>query len=336
VHVQRWAAGLAARGYEVRVVSLGGEPLAGVDSVVIPRRGRISYFTSCSGAVKAARAFRPDLVHVHSAAAFGWWGLRTGQRPMVVSVWGSDVVDFPSNPWRRAYLRRLLRRADAVTATSQFLFEAVGKVCCDIADRVQVIPFGVDIPAKAVPLPEGTLQLCSIKSHKPVYGLDTALLAMSEVVKVLPDARLTIAGGGPMTPALKVLAERLGIRQNTTFVGVLTSEQVYSLLESSHIMLMPSLRESFGVAALEASARGRAVVAGRTGGIPEVVKDGLSGLLVPPGDARALAAAIIKLGRDRAAMYRMGEAGRRHVLEHYAWTRSLDSMTSLYEKLLNG
>ena len=336
VHVQRWASGLAARGCAVRVISLDGHPLDGIDTVILPRQSRLSYLTTASRAIEAARAFKPDLVHVHNASGFGWWGLRARLHPLVVSVWGSDAVAFPSNLWRRAYLRRVLHSADAVTATSRYLADVTTKLCHAIEPRLQVIPFGVEIPPSLVVPPEGAFTLCAIKSHKPIYGLDLLIRAMVKVVEVMPDARLTLAGSGPLTPELKSLTHRLGLSEYITFPGELTADEVARLLIRSHLMVMPSLRESFGVAALEASAAGRAVVATRLGGIPEVVRDGVTGLLVPPGDVGALAQAIIKLGRDRATLYRMGEAGRRFVQEHYTWHSSLDAMLSLYEKLLNG
>lgn len=336
MHVQRWAAGIVSRGYDVRVVSLGGAPLDGIDTVTFPRQSRLSYFTVLSKAVAAARAFQPDLVHVHSAAAFGLWGLRADIHPTVVSVWGSDVVDFPSNPWRKMYLRRVLRKADAITATSRFLRSTTLALCSKAADRLSVIPFGVDIPDQILPLSDGPLRLCCLKSHKPIYGLDTLVRSMAQVVKSIPDARLTLAGHGPQTSELKDLAHRLKLDEQIDFCGLLDAAGVRELLGRSHLMVMPSLREAFGVAALEASACGRVVIATDAGGIPEVVHHGETGLLVPPGDAAALAETIIKLGHDRTALYRMGEAGPGFVSANYTWSKSLDAMTALYEKLLNG
>jgi len=336
VHVQRWAFGPAARGCDVRVVSLGGQPLDGIDTVTLPRCSRLSYFTSLPKAVAAARAFKPDLVHVHSAAGFGLWGWGAGLHPMVVSVWGSDVVDFPSNPWRRVYLRRVLHSADAVTATSRYLSDVTTKLCPQSENRLHIIPFGVEIPPSLVAPPEGRFALCAIKAHKPVYGLDHLIRALAKVIEAIPDTHLTIAGSGPSTLELKSLAQRLGLDPYISFPGELPPHEGVRLLQRSHLMVMPSLREAFGVAALEASAAGRAVVATQVGGVPEVVRDGETGLLVSPGDVGALAEAIIKLGRDRATLYRMGEAGRRFVQADYTWQNSLDTMLTLYEKLLNG
>ena len=103
-------------------------------------------------------------------------------------------------------------------------------------------------------------------------------------------------------------------------------------------MVMPSVMESesFGVAVLEASACGRPVIASRVGGVPEVLRHGETGLLVPPGDTDALAKAIISLASDREKCRAMGEAGRELVRADYPWERSLDMLTELYNRSING
>jgi glycosyltransferase involved in cell wall biosynthesis len=101
-------------------------------------------------------------------------------------------------------------------------------------------------------------------------------------------------------------------------------------------MVMPSLQESFGVAVLEASAVGLPVIAGNVGGVPEVLDNNKTGLLVPPGDPEALAAAIMKLADDAELRKRMGDAGRKLVREKYLWESCLDKMTALYDSMISG
>jgi len=156
------------------------------------------------------------------------------------------------------------------------------------------------------------------------------------VVKKVSDITITIAGTGEMTPRLKELAVSLKVDSHVDFVGLVDHSEVYALLEKHHIMVMPSLQEAFGVAALEASACGRPVIASRVGGVPEVVEDGVTGLLVPPGDVGALAEAIVGLARDRERCERMGRAGREMVRQRYRWEHSLDMMSELYESLIDG
>ena len=100
VHLSRWVYGLADRGYEIKVIALGGTPLEGVATCNLPRRGKLSYFTQARAAIREARQFEPDLVHAHYATGFGYWASRTNIQPSIVSVYGSDVIDFPSSWWK--------------------------------------------------------------------------------------------------------------------------------------------------------------------------------------------------------------------------------------------
>ena len=332
VHIRRWAQGLAERGFEIRVVSLGGVPIEGVETINLPRTGFLSYFTQARRAVALAREFCPDIVHVHYAGGFGYWGARCDFAPLLVSIWGSDLVDLPRNPLYRYLIRRTLKRAYRVTATSDFLKRVSLELVPEIEGRIDVIPFGVAIPASPYPPPAGPVKLCFIKMHRRKYGPEVLLKAFAEACQRMPDLRLTMAGEGEMTPALRELASGLGVTDSVQFIGFVPNDRIYTLLQEHHIMVMPSETESFGVAVLEASACGRPVIASRVGGVPEVLRHGETGLLVPPGDVDALTEAIISLASDREKCQAMGEAGRELVRTRYPWERSLDLVTTLYER----
>ncbi len=282
-----------------------------------------------------AHRFRPHIVHAHYASAFGLWAIRTKIHPTVVSVWGSDVVDFPSNLFARQFIRKVLRSADWITATSRYLETTVGALMKDRPSNMSVIPFGVDSRREIVsPPPAPPVRLCYIKAHKQVYGPDVLLKALREVLDRGCDVHLSMAGSGPETAGLKALAVQLKLNGRVDFVGRLDQAGVYRLLENSHIMVMPSRREAFGVAVLEAAACARPVIATRVGGIPEVVSDRDTGVLVPPDDVEALADAVVELARDERLRQTMGRAGHRYAEDNYSWARSLDMMSALYERLL--
>ena len=118
VHVHRWAEGIRDRDYEVKVISLDGWSVRGCETVIFPRKGRWSYITHASAAAREALAFKPDLIHVHYVTGFGLWGMWSRFSPMVMSVWGADVVDFPSNWWRRRWIKYILGKASHITTTS--------------------------------------------------------------------------------------------------------------------------------------------------------------------------------------------------------------------------
>ena len=335
-HVQRWVRGLKARGLKMRLVSLGGEPLPDIDTHILPRRGRLSYFTQASQASRLAREFKPDIVHAHYASGFGWWTRKIKDTPTIVSAWGADVIDFPSNSLKRSLLRSVLKGTDHITATSRMLKQATVAILPEIEGKTTVIPFGVTIPHEDIPAPpDQPLRLCFIKAHRRKYGPDILLQALALARKSNPEIVLDMAGQGEMTSHLKAMCHRLGIEKAVNFVGYIPPEEIYSFLSQHHIMVMPSVMasESFGVAVLEASACGRPVIASRIGGVPEVVRDGETGLLVPPGEVQNLTEAILALAADRERREKMGLAGRKFVSENYLWEKSLDAMIELYERV---
>jgi L-malate glycosyltransferase len=334
VHLRRWAIGMSGRGYEVRVISLGGSPIPGIDTIIIPRRHRWSYFTQAGRAVMAAREFHPDLVHVHYAGGFGWWGARCDFAPLLVSVWGSDVVRLDRYSLRRVIIRRILHRAHHVTATSAALGKTALELAPSVANRLSIIPFGVAVPESPASLPEPPVKLCFIKQHRARYGPDILLRALARASNKLPNLRLTMAGEGEMTDRLVRLTHELGLTGQVDFVGFVDNRQMYAMLEKHHIIMMPSLEEAFGVAALEAAACARPVIASRVGGIPEVVQDGVTGILLPPGDIEALADAIVTLAGDPGRSRAMGLAGYQFVRASYSWEHSLDLMSDLYARVI--
>jgi glycosyltransferase involved in cell wall biosynthesis len=338
VHVQRWASGMQTRGFDIKVISLGGDPLKDTDTLVIPRRGRLSYLTEAGNAAREVEKFKPDLVHAHYAVGFGYWAMRTGFRPSLLSVWGADVIDFPSNSLKRYLVRKVLRNADHITATSQLLRDTVVHLLPGSESRITVIPFGVKIPSSAADFPASPpVKLCFIKAHRRKYGPDILLRAMAVVAREMPDIRLSIAGCGEMTGKLRQMVTGLRLEKNVEFVGFIDNPEVYSFIQKHHIMVMPSLMESesFGVAVLEAGACHRPVIASRIGGVPEVMRDGETGLLVPAGDVDALAGAIAGLAKDRQLSVAMGEKGFEFVRENYDWEKSLDMMAATYNRLIH-
>jgi glycosyltransferase involved in cell wall biosynthesis len=336
VHIRRWVAGLTARGYVIKVISLEGGPIPEVETTVLPRRSRWSYLTQARRAAEAAREFEPDLVHAHYASGFGVWAMKTGIRPAVVSVWGSDLFEFPSNPVNRYLIRRVLNRATHITATSRLLADRAGQLAPTAREKTSIIPFGVTVPEKLLPLPPSRpLKICYIKPHKPIYRPEVLIRAVAEVKKAYPDVLLTMAGDGPLTSQLLEQVRRLQLEDNVKMVGRLDYSRIHDFIAEHHLMVLPSRMESFGVAVLDASAAGRAVVASDVGGIPEVLKDGETGLLVPSGDWRKLAQTIATLAEDTERLTRLGEAGREFVRSNFAWEKSLDMMTELYERLIH-
>ena len=267
-------------------------------------------------------------------------GLR-GLHPLVASVWGSDVTA----PYhglrgrlRSTQLQEFLRAAERCTATSEFLRRTVAErfgVACD------VVPFGVDLDFFAPPdgsadrqrSPEGAVRIAYAKWLRPQYGPDILLEALARIDPGVPW-RAVLAGDGPLAAPLREQAEALGIAERVRFAGHLPHAGVAELMRQSEIFVMPSREESFGVAAAEASACGLPVVSTAVGGVPEVVLDGETGLLVAPDDPNALAAALTLLARDPDLRRRLGAAGRAYVARRYVWDRCVDQMEEIYAEVV--
>jgi L-malate glycosyltransferase len=334
-HIVRWVDGLLKREYDVRVFSCGGTSVPHVHTVMTPYFGPLSYFLGAPKALWETRRYKPDLLHVHYASGFGLWGLMANVSPTIVSVWGSDIVRFTTAPLGKRFLRRVLHKADHVTATSHFLLDSAIELLPELKDKISIVPFGVPV-LEQVAAPPATfpVKLCFIKSHRPMYGPDILIKAFALARREVPDLLLTMAGRGEYTKELLRLVIALKLKDSVEFIGYVPNDSIYKFLVAHHIMVMPSLQEAFGVAALEAGACGRPVIATRVGGVPEIVLNNRTGLLVPPNDVEALAEAIVTMAKDEEMRRSMGRAGYEFVRDNYSWEKSLDQMCGIYERVL--
>ena len=283
------------------------------------------------------RAFEPDIVHIHYIPndiinVLWYWGMKN----LFVSPWGSDIInDYSAEIDGSSFYRRFLfRQARVLTATSHFLAD----VTRHYTDKeVHVVPFGVDCqvfrPAGRINM-TSTVTLGFVKHLRVQYGPEHLIRAMEMIVRQYPQTRLLMAGSGELRSQLEELTGQLGLTRNISFLGAVEHRQVPELLKNVDIFVMPSIREGFGVAAVEAQAMEIPVVAMKVGGIPEVVRDGITGILVEPRNPEQLARAIIELIENPEKRKEMGKEGRKYVLSHYRWEDNAALMDDLYKSVL--
>ena len=343
IHLQRWAAALVARGHAVSVVSQHRVERsllpAQAEVCWLPHEGQVGYFSNAWALRRHLASWRPDLLNVHYASGYGTTGALAGFVPTLLSVWGSDVYDFPyESAFKGWLLRQVLRRATVIASTSHAMAAQVRRLTPARRD-ITVTPFGVDLARFAVqPSREGPLTIGIVKSLAPKYGVDLLLRAFAglcadaDVRAAHPACRLLIVGDGPQRGELQQLATRLGIAERTQFTGAVPHADVPHWLQQFHIYAAPSRldSESFGVAVIEAGACGLPVVVSDAGGLPEVVVDGETGLVVPRDDVPALQAALKRLVLDAGLRERLGAAGRAHVERKYEWGHCVDLMERCY------
>ena len=352
IHTVRWANALAERGHSVHIISghnNSGDPLCSdVYLHKINIWSFIGYYTSFFKVRGILNEVAPDLFHAHYASGYGALGRLVGYHPYVLSVWGNDVYEFPyRSPLHRSILRKNLCAADCLCSTSQAMADQAYEATNVPSSKFHITPFGVKmskftLSKKSVFSTQEEIFIGTVKKLEKKYGIDLLLNSFARLLNSLNDnkklrsrLRLLIVGGGPDREKLESLSETLGIRDVTSFAGKISHEEVPTYLSKLDIFVALSRYESFGVAVIEASACGLPVVVSEVGGLPEVVKDRKTGLIVPDESPKAAAEAIKSLLVNPSLSRKMGRLGRKHVKNNYSWSSSVSQMEYVYNSVLS-
>jgi len=368
LHVAYLTEGLRERGYETTLVAgslaRGEGSMAhvaeqrGIEVVMLPDLHReISPFHDLRAAHRLAaviRRVRPHILHTHTAKA-GAVGrtaaLLAGDArpPITVHTFHGHVLRGYFGPVRGGFFR-LLEQGLASTTTALVAVSPEVRddlVALGVAPREKftVIRLGVELEERVGAPPdarERTRRLLGIAPDRFIVGwigrmtavkrTDDILLAFKRLRDSGVDACLCLVGDGPDRDDVEERAHRLGIVRSCFFLGY--QDDVAPFYAAFDALVLPSANEGTPVSAIETLASGRPVVATRVGGVPDVVRDGVDGFLVEPGDVHGLAERLGVLAADPALARRMGDAGREHVLSRYSVERLVDDVDALYRKLL--
>lgn len=291
---------------------------------------------------------RAELLHTHMAKAgtvgrVAAFGLHA--RPRTVHTFHGHVLEGYFGPTaRRAFLeteRLLARRTDALVAVSPEIRDELLALGIGNPSRFHVIPLGLDLaPFLAADGPSGQLRsLLGLQADTPLVGAVGRLVPIKDHATLLdamvrlPQAHLAVVGDGELRHGLEARAHELGLAARVHFVG--WQADVAGAVSDLDVVVLTSRNEGTPVALIEASAAARPVVATDVGGVRTVVRDGVTGLLAPPGDAEAVAALLARLLADAGTRRVMGQAGRQHVRERFGGERLLRDMRDLYTDLLS-
>ena len=311
--------------------------------------GRAAYPLGLLRLIRYLRRERIDILHTHlfDPSVVGQLAGRIARTPaLVLTRHYSDYHTRIHRPVHVALDRLSTALSHRVIAVSQHTADHLVGVERAPAGKVRVIPNGIDFdrirpsgpdarPRVRVALGIGDAPVALIAGRfHPEKGYETLLPAFARVVARLPRAILLIAGAGPLDSGYRRMAEGLGLGASVRFLGF--RKDLPDLMVASDIVALPSRAEAFGLAVAEALYLGTPVVASRVGGLPEIVRDGIDGCLVPPGDESALADAIVRLLGDPAERRRLAGAGRTRIAERFSFSSMVRGYELVYDELEPG
>jgi glycosyltransferase involved in cell wall biosynthesis len=284
-----------------------------------------------------------DIVHTHLPRAdfFGTLGARLGGSKVIICTKHNEDQYF-----RNPFLASLARFAARFDTKVVVISDAVGRFMTDVIgiprEKISKIYYGIEVKAFSS---RGTLRReYDIPQEIPLAGVigrfeeqkghRFVIQAIKKIKETLPQAKFVFAGRGALEDELRSLANRAGVETNIIFAGF--RDDISNVISDIDVLILPSLWEGFGLVLLEAMAASKPVIATGIGAIPEVVEDGITGILVTPRDVEMMVTAVTRLLVDSEMARRLGKAGRARVIEHFGLQKMVREWQRLYEGLLMG
>lgn len=345
-HIIKWCKWFCEHGHEISVISFtsGNIPNVNVNTIDVnvdtngSDLGKLKYLFTGKKIKELIRKLNPDVVSVHYATSYGVAVALGGIENYTLSVWGSDIYDFPNkSPLHRLLLKYSLKKAPHLLSTSKAMAEEAAKYT---QKHFEITPFGVDVdifnPNKRTREKDEGFIVGTVKGLTDKYGIRYIL----EAVKIVKDTtnipiKLRIAGKGIQEEEYKQLAQDMGIADVTTWLGFISQEEAAGEWANMDVAIIPSILESFGVAAVEAEACETAVIISDVPGLMEATNPGVSSKVVPKEDSKAIADVIIELYSDNDLRRKMGEAGRKYVLRKYELNNCFKNIEKIMFKIIH-
>ena len=356
-HVIYLLASLHQEGFAVGVACAANSPIAeaareralphypiAVDPGAKPSRAALAAL-QMAGAIANHQA---QIVHTHSFGA-GLIGAlavplaRSAQLVATIHSYPPRATGMRASRARHRWaMRQVIRRASRVITVSEALRTDLLALFPEIADKTSTIPNGIDVSALVKGEPGEVRAALGLPAEAPLVGMVARLApqkGISEFIRAChllarkwPDVHFVLAGDGPLKDTACALREELGLAQRLHLVGQVESAR--ELVNALAMLVVASTSEGSSMVAMEAMAREKPVVGTRTGGVPEVVADGETGIIVEPGDPEALARGMEALLRDPERAREMGEHGRRRAAQLFDVSLMLDRTKEVYADLL--
>jgi len=344
-YVHELTKALASRGHEVSVICTS-DPLPpgdyDADGVRVRRLRRLTrlYGTPIqAGLLRELSKCDTEVFHANFPSPYLAFNVALAsfhRKIPAVLTWHNDLPTVTSGArvlieaHNRLVLPKYIRVYRKVIATSE-TYRKKSQILMSLGSRVEVINNGVDcrrfrpdVNPESIRARYGTagkfvvLFVGALTRWHAYKGLDVLLSAMRIALQLKRDLLLLVVGDGDLRPYYSSIARQLKLENKVIFAGNVSDEELAEYYTASDVLVLPSkdMSEGFGLTLLEANASGRPCVASNTGGIPEVIRDGYNGFLVPPNDPQALARKIVRLAKDDKKRREMGRNGRRVAVSH--------------------
>lgn len=330
-HTKKWCDWFKKQGHQIDVISfikgeIDGCTVHYIDSGANTNSSdtqKIKYLLQARKVHRIIKRLQPDIINAHYATSYGMVAALAHISPYYLSVWGSDVYDFPNKSFlHRMLLKFSLARAGYLFSTSQAMADETHKYT---KKKIEITPFGVDMqlfnPDKRVRENDDYFIVGTVKTLSPKYGIDYLLKAVAIVKNNHPEIllKVRIAGKGESETRYKLLARELGLEEITTWLGFISQEEAAKEWANMDIAIIPSVleSESFGVSAVEAEACGTPVIISDIPGLMEATVPDITSVVVPRKNEEAIAEAIVDLYNNSVKRLNLGKEGRKFVCSTY-------------------
>jgi len=299
-----------------------------------PNLTKIKYLSSILLLRKSIKNFQPKFIHAHYASSYGILAFLSRFKPFILSVWGSDIYDFPYKNFINKFLiKRIINSANIICSTSN----AMKKIIKDEYGRtdVKIIPFGIDFnffkPNKIL---NKTFTVGTIKSIEQHNGIDCLLDAAKLIIHdYKKDMKFLIVGDGSLKKDMQQKAIDLGLEEKVEFTGFIPHDDIKKYYFYLSIFIAVSKRESFGVSVLEAASCEIPAITSNIGGLIEVNSHNKTGIVINVDNPRELAESIIQLYNDKALRKKFGINARKRVIKKFNWEKNVNQMTHIYKNI---
>lgn len=345
IHTVRWINTLSEKGIDIVLISLKdhenfeGNINKNIKIIYLPVKGKKGYYLNYFVINRIIRKEKPDIVNVHYASGYGTLGRFIKFKNKLLNVWGSDVYDFPNQSKLKEYiLIKNLSSYKAIASTSKCMAEETKKYIKN--KKIYITPFGVDINLFKnlnYKKDKNKIIIGIVKTLAPKYGIEYMIKAIKELENLLKKEifdkiEVHIYGEGCLQQELEKLVMNLNLKEKIKFLGYIKNTDVPKAINKMDIFVVPSVLESFGVAAVEAMACEVPVIVSDAEGLKEVVSNNETGFVVPKKNYKMIAEKLKILILNQKLRKEFGKNGRKRVLDLYEWNNNVDNMIRIYKE----